>query len=113
MHPPSILLVEDDDNDVFFIKDALRRAEIDLPLKVVSDGQEAIDYLEAAGAKSFEADDCRPGFVLLDLNLPRRTGIDVLRWIRRSSSWKQLIVVVLTSSTSESRSEERRVGKEG
>jgi DNA-binding response OmpR family regulator len=101
MRRHSILLVEDDDNDVFFFQDALRRAEIDIALDIVNDGQEAIDFLTSTSARTSGPEDLRPGFVLLDLNLPRRTGFDVLTWIRQHTYWKTLIVVVLTSSTSE------------
>jgi len=98
----SILLVEDDADDVFFISDALRRSGIELPLNVVNDGQAAVDFLRETAERATHAEDLRPGLVLLDLNLPRKTGLEVLRWIRQESVWKTLIVIILTSSTSES-----------
>jgi CheY-like chemotaxis protein len=101
MRSRSILLVEDDENDVFFIKDALERVGVDLPLHVASDGQEAIDFLIAARAPLEGTSDVHPVLVLLDLNLPRRTGLEVLKWIRQESAWPWLVVVILTSSTSE------------
>jgi len=100
MGRPSILLVDDDENDVFFIKDALRRTGVDLPLDVATDGQAAIDHL--AGARVNGQGSFQPGLVLLDLNLPRRSGLEVLKWIRQDPFWQTLIVVVLTSSTSAS-----------
>jgi DNA-binding response OmpR family regulator len=106
MRSHSILLVEDDDNDVFFIKDALRRTGIQIPLDVANDGQEAIDHLVNANARLTERSQLEPGLVLLDLNLPRRSGLEVLKWIRRDPIWKMLIVVILTSSTSEADKQE-------
>lgn len=97
----SILLVEDNEDDVFFFKDALHRTGIDLPVEIASDGQQAIDHLIAASAAAGTADSVVPGVVLLDLNLPRQTGLDVLKWIRQQPRWKTLIVIVLTSSTSD------------
>ena len=96
-----ILLVEDDENDVFFVTDALRRVGIELPIEVANDGQQAIDILAQAGNGVRQPGSPNPCFVLLDLNLPRRTGLEVLDWIRQDSSWKTLPVIVLTSSTSE------------
>jgi len=98
----SILLVEDDADDVFFVSDALRRSGIDLPLDVVNDGQAAIDFLHQAGKRAPVPEPMKPGLVLLDLNLPRKRGLEVLQWIRQESVWKTLIVLILTSSTSES-----------
>ena len=96
-----ILLVEDDANDVFFISDAFRRAGLDVPLEIANDGQRAIDHLLNAGERAGRPEAASPCLVLLDLNLPRRTGLEVLAWIRRDSPWKLLPVIVLTSSTSE------------
>jgi CheY-like chemotaxis protein len=98
----SILLVEDDVDDVFFMSEALRRSGIDLPLHIASDGQEAIDFLLKAGEPSPVSDLAPPRLVLLDLNLPRKSGLEVLRWIRQESPNKSTLVVILTSSTSES-----------
>ncbi len=95
----SILLVEDDPDDVYFVSDALRRSGVELPLEIVHDGQEAMAFLRKATEPI--ADASRPCLVLLDLNLPRRTGFDVLKWIREDLNWKELVVIVLTSSTSE------------
>ncbi|HYE32107.1 MAG TPA: response regulator [Methylomirabilota bacterium] len=87
-----ILLVEDDADDVFFISRALK-AIVGLPLDVVNDGVSAIEYLSNFSTA--------PSLIVLDLNLPRKSGIEVLRWIRSSSRWRLMIVLVLTSSTAE------------
>ncbi len=93
-----ILLVEDDQNDVFFLKYAFQAAAITNPLCVVQDGQAAMDYL--AGAREF-ADRTRhplPFLLLLDLKLPVRPGLDVLRWLRQQSRLQTLLIIILTSS---------------
>jgi len=97
-----ILLVEDDADDVYFVSEALRRSGIHLPLEVAHDGQKAVDLLLKAGHSVVPAEATHPCLVLLDLNLPRKTGLEVLKWIRQESPWKTLIVIVLTSSTSDS-----------
>jgi CheY-like chemotaxis protein len=95
-----ILHVEDDADDVFFLAEALRRSVIDIPIEVVNDGQAAVEFLLLAGSVA-DPGASRPSLVLLDLNLPRKTGLEVLKWIRQESVFKTLIVIVLTSSTSE------------
>ncbi len=96
-----LLLVEDDENDVFFMQRALDKANLKLPLKVVADGQEALDYL--AGRKPFtdRGQNPLPHLVLLDLKLPYVNGFEVLAWIRRQSPFRDLPVIVLTSSPQE------------
>ena len=101
MSSPIILLAEDDDNDVFFMRRALQKAEVDLPLHVVVNGQEAIDYL--SGAEKF-ADRTRyplPSVMLLDLKMPFLDGFEVLTWINSQPSLKEIPVLVLTSSAEE------------
>jgi len=94
----TILLVEDDDNDVFFLTYAFESAGVVNPLIVVKDGQEAIDYLAGTGRYSDRAIYPLPCLVLLDLKLPVRPGLDVLRWIGQQPHLKPLLVIVLTSS---------------
>ena len=93
-----MLLVEDDDNDVFFFKKAIRDAGIQNELWVVRDGQEAMDYL--TGDRHF-ADRTMyplPCLIILDLKMPRKTGIDVLRWLRREPYLNMIPVIVFSSS---------------
>ena len=97
----SILLVEDDADDVYFIQRALREKAVSTPVHVVHDGQSAIDFLSQASEQVVVDDAPGLGLVLLDLNLPIKSGLEVLKWIRRESRWKTIVVVVLTSSTSE------------
>ncbi len=101
----SILLVEDDANDQYFISRAFRQTALPAHLDTVSDGQSAIDFLNGKpkGGKDGKngLEHVNPGIVLLDLNLPHKSGLEVLKWIRQESSCKTLIVIILTSSTSE------------
>lgn len=94
-----ILLVEDDQNDVFFLQYAFESAGIENALQVVPDGQEALNYLAGKGRYADRQSFPLPCLVLLDLKLPIRMGTDVLRWIRRQPQLSNLLVVVLTSSS--------------
>jgi len=102
LHSSTILLVEDDPADVFRIQRAFRKADITSPMQVVDDGEKAIHYL--SGQALYQDRDCYPlpVLVLLDLKLPRRSGLDVLNWLRNESDTKLLPVVVLTSSEQQS-----------
>ncbi len=93
-----ILLVEDSPDDALLIQRAFRKANLANPVQLVRDGEEAVAYL--SGAPPYE-DRTRfplPVFMLLDLKLPRRSGLEVLAWVRQESVVKRLPVVVLTSS---------------
>lgn len=94
----TILLVEDDENDVYFMKRAARQAEILNPLQVAQDGQEAVDYLTGLGEYADRQRFPLPCLVLLDLKLPRVTGFEVLKWIREQPALKDTVVIVLTAS---------------
>lgn len=93
-----ILQVEDDKNDVFFLDHAFKAAGIPHPLRVVRDGQEAIEYLSGADKFADRAKYPLPCLIMLDLKLPRKSGFEVLEWIRQQPQLKQLTVIVLTSS---------------
>lgn len=93
-----ILLVEDNPDDVLLIQRAFQHARIANPLQIVSDGEAAIAYLSG---KTDLADRLRhplPALILLDLKLPRVSGLEVLEWMRKREGLKRLPVVVLTSS---------------
>ena len=94
----TILLVEDNEDDVFLMKRALKRAGIENPVHVVEDGQQAIDYLAGTGGFSDRFRFPYPKIVFLDLQLPRKSGFDVLTWIRTRIDLPPPFVVVLTSS---------------
>ena len=93
-----ILLVEDDPNDVWLVKHAFQSAGISNPLRIVNDGQEAIDYLKGIGAYSDRGAFPLPKLVLLDLKMPRLNGFDVIGWMRRHYPWKLTPIIILSSS---------------
>jgi DNA-binding response OmpR family regulator len=96
-----ILLVEDEPNDVLLLKIAFEEEGIDLPLQVVTDGQMAIDYLSGEGAFADRNEFPMPCLILLDLKLPRKSGFEVLEWIREQSAFRCIVVIVLTSAEHE------------
>jgi CheY-like chemotaxis protein len=93
-----ILLVEDDPNDIILIKRAFEKANITNPLQVVENGEEAISYLTGKGRYGNRVKYPLPMLLLLDLKLPRKSGHEVLEWLRKQPMLKRLTVVVLTSS---------------
>ncbi len=99
MKPPhAILLVEDNSADIKITQRALQESAIPVELVVVRDGQEAVDYLLRQGAYAEQPAWRRPDLVLLDLNLPRLSGREVLERIRATQALRPLPVVVLTTS---------------
>jgi CheY-like chemotaxis protein len=98
MTPPPVLYVEDDDNDVLLMRRAWAKADVQNPLQVVTDGQEALDYLSGNGQYATRGDHPMPCLVLLDLKMPKVTGLEVLRWIRSQPALVGLRVIVLSSS---------------
>src|SRR5438445_8502073 len=93
-----ILLAEDDENDVLLLKRAFAAAEIRNPLFVARDGQEVIDYLAGAGNFANRTEYPIPSLVLLDLKMPKRSGMDVLQWLRAQPVLRCLPVVIFSSS---------------
>ncbi len=100
MNKGPILLIEDDENDVFFFQRAAQRAAIENGIQVARDGREAICYLGGEADFSDRKQFPFPGLIVLDLNLPHRNGLDVLRNLRGRPGTHTTIVIVLTSSTS-------------
>jgi len=93
-----ILLVEDSPDDALLIQRAFRKANLANPVQLVRDGEEAVAYLSGAVPYEDRARFPLPVFMLLDLKLPRRSGLEVLAWVRQESVVKRLPIVVLTSS---------------
>jgi CheY-like chemotaxis protein len=94
---PQVLLVEDNRDDALLIRRAFRKARLAPPAHV-EDGEAAVAYLVHAGADGDGAPGALPALVLLDLKLPRKSGLDVLAWLRAQDTLRRLPVVVLTSS---------------
>lgn len=99
--PAIILLVEDDLGDQELTRRALAQGEIDNELHIVNDGEEALDYLFRRGQFADPQSSPRPDLVLLDLNMPKVDGKQVLEEIRKDKSLRRLSVVVLTTSSQE------------
>jgi len=99
MSAPAVLYVEDEDNDVLFMQMAWKRAGLGFPLHIARNGSEAIDYLAGNATFSDREQHPLPSLVILDLNLPMISGLEVLEWIRQQQTpLQQLPVVILTSS---------------
>jgi len=93
-----ILLVEDDPNDVILIKRAFKKANIINPIQLVENGEDAINYLAGTGKFMDRKLHPLPSLILLDLKLPRKTGYEVLDWVKKQPRLKRIPIVVLSSS---------------
>ncbi len=93
-----VLLVEDDEGDVLMTKEAFEYYKIRNRLHVVSDGEQALQFLHKTGPY---ADAPRPGLILLDVNLPRRSGLEVLAELKKDEDLLVIPVVMLTTSAAE------------
>ncbi len=96
-----IVVVEDNEDDVFFMRRALKGAGITRPIQVLTDGQQATDYLTGAGAYTDRGQWPMPSIVFLDLKLPYCTGFEVLEAMQRHGNLNTTLVVILTSSPEE------------
>ncbi len=94
-----ILLIEDDENDVQFLKRALRSRDIKNRIRSVADGEEALDYIFHRGQYSDVNLYPMPGLVLLDLNIPKLDGVDILRIVKKDSRLKTIPIIVLSTSS--------------
>ena len=98
---PIILLAEDDDNDIFFMKRALQKADVTNPMHIVTNGQETIDYLAGDGKFQDRTLHPLPDIIFLDLKMPCLDGFEVLAWLGNQPELKNISAVVLTSSAEE------------
>lgn len=106
--PPFVLLVEDSPADIYIVRESLKKYMKDVELQVLNDGEKAFDLIEAT-----EADDSAlpPAILILDLNLPKRSGQEVLQRVRTSRKLARIPVVIFTSSDSpQDRAETARLG---
>jgi CheY-like chemotaxis protein len=92
-----ILIAEDDDNDAFLLRRAFTKAGVAHELVIARDGQEVIEYLSRA-AGSDAQDTALPSLLLMDLNMPRRDGFDLLAWLKSQPNLQQMPAVVLSNS---------------
>jgi CheY-like chemotaxis protein len=94
----NILLVEDNPDDIDITKRAIKEAKVINKFWIVRDGQEALDFLEHKGEYSNPATSPKPGLILLDINLPKLNGIDVLKAIKQDPHLRRIPVIMLTVS---------------
>lgn len=98
MQPFDILLAEDNEDDILLIREAFETANMGNPITIVRDGEEALAYLRGEGPFS----QCPlPGMVLLDINMPKKNGLDVLAELKLEPRFRPLPVVMLTVSERE------------
>jgi two-component system, response regulator len=96
-----ILIVEDNQNDVEMALRAFKKNNLTNQIKVVGDGEEALDFIHARDKFADRKDKCHPRVILLDLKLPKVDGLEVLRELKESPKTKMIPVIVLTSSKEE------------
>lgn len=97
----TVLYAEDDSDDQFLLKDAWEENKIINPLHIVNDGVELLEYLNNEGKFSDSKKYPLPGVILLDLNMPRMNGSEVLEKIKKNKRFKNIPVTVLTTSKAE------------
>ncbi len=96
----TILIADDDEDDSMLIREALAESELPMNLYFVSNGEELLDYLYNRGKFTNKNQAPRPGLILLDLNMPKKNGLEVLKDIKQDPSLRHIPVVVLTTSDS-------------
>ncbi len=97
--PIEILLVEDNPGDVTLLKEIFKLSQFSIHLGVARNGEDAVAYLRQDGFYAFTR---KPDLILLDLNLPKKNGMEVLEEIKRDPRFQQIPVLILTSSNQES-----------
>ncbi len=96
--PFTVLLVEDDINDVFLVKRAFKMAQIQNPLQIVTDGEQAIQYLcgegKYAGRELFPL----PRLIVMDIKMPGKSGFEVLDWVKHDALLRRIPIVIVSGS---------------
>ncbi len=99
--PVMILMADDDPDDCMLAREALAESRLDNQLHCVEDGEELMDYLYHRGKYQEPGSAPRPGLILLDLNMPKKDGREVLRELKADPELRQIPVLVLTTSKAE------------
>ncbi|PWU15247.1 MAG: two-component system response regulator [Verrucomicrobia bacterium] len=94
----TVLLVEDDLNDIFLVKRAFKLAHVRSPLQVVTDGLEAMHYLKGEDKFADRQAYPLPKLVVMDIKMPRRSGFEVLEWVKRDPLLRRIPIVIVSSS---------------
>lgn len=98
MQPLTILYAEDEANDIVLLRRAFQKADLPVTLATVSDGKLAIDYLAGEGPFADRERHPLPALILLDIKMPKVSGLEVLEWIRQQPGFESLPVLMFTSS---------------
>jgi CheY-like chemotaxis protein len=93
-----ILIAEDDEEDRMLARDALEESRLANPIHFVEDGVELLDFLHRRGPYAPPEAAPRPGLILLDINMPRMTGLEALREIKEDPELRRIPVIILTTS---------------
>ena len=96
----TVLLVEDDLNDIFLVKRAFKMARIPNPLQVVTDGEEAVHYLQGTGKYTDRSTYPLPKLIVMDIKMPGRTGFEVLEWAKQDRVLRRIPIIIVSSSDS-------------
>lgn len=94
----TILVIEDDPNDIFLLQRALKKNNIVNPVQILPDGLEALAYLGGNGKYADRTTYPFPRFIIMDLKMPRMTGLEVLEWLKKNPQFQVIPTLVLTSS---------------
>jgi len=94
----TILLAEDNPDDIFLMRRALRRSNVSAGLQVVQNGEEAIDYLAGNGIYSNRAQYPKPSIVILDIKMPKTNGLEVLEWLSKHEDLRVIPTIVMSAS---------------
>ena len=103
-----VLAAEDEETDAYILRYAFEQAGVPNPLTIVSDGQAVVNYLTGAAAYSDRVTHPVPALLTLDLKMPRMNGVNVLAWLRDRPEFRDLPVIVISSSSDEADISEAR-----
>src|SRR4051794_8644980 len=95
----TVLVVDDSETDLYLLRNAFKKADLNVALQEVHNGEQAVAYLQGEGDYSDRTKYPLPAVMLLDLTMPTMSGFDVLSWVRSQPHLKRLSIMVLSSST--------------